>query len=195
MNPNLFFAASVAAVALVSCAPKVPPPTEAEVLAKLDPNRWQVQNDIRMEGIRNVTYGSDIKAYPMGRYVDPANKDVMHERHVIYRRERPEQWRRDSSGREILIGPTVGLRNPIARTTLREQQLTVELNRQKVVTNRLLAVERSAAAGDARAERMLEEARLMRGNQEKIIEKLDKYEADRAASGGGVVPAPLIPPR
>lgn len=192
---SILFPLVAIAAALASCAHKTPPPTEAEVLAQLDPDHWQVQRDIRMESTRNVTYGSDIKAYPIGRYVDPSNKDVMHERHVIYRRERPEQWRRDSSGREILIGPTVGLRNPIAKTTQSNQQLSAELNRQKIITTRMLAIERSAADGDVRAAQMLEEARLMRGNQEKIIEKLDKYEADRSAIRGPDMPPEAKPGR
>lgn len=33
-----------------------------------------------------------IKAYPVGRYRDPSNPDVMHERHTVYRREEAADW-------------------------------------------------------------------------------------------------------
>ncbi len=127
-----------------SCAP---PPliTEAEALQQLSPEKWQVQHEIPMESTANVAIAADIKAYPVGRYVDAANPNILHERHTIYRREKPETWRRDTNkGHGILLGPTVGLRNPIARKNPASQELSAELNRQKLVTQRLIGIERDA---------------------------------------------------
>ncbi len=33
-----------------------------------------------------------VKAYSIGRYVDPNNLDTLHERHTIYRREKTAHW-------------------------------------------------------------------------------------------------------
>jgi hypothetical protein len=50
-----------------------------------------------------------VKAYPIGRYVDPFDPTVMHERHVIFRGEALPRWVLDaSSENQIIIGPTVG---------------------------------------------------------------------------------------
>ena len=137
-----------AAALLVSCAGKPATPTETEVLAKLDPDKWQVQRGIPMESTANVAKAAEIKAYPVGRYVDAANPSILHERHVIYRRERDESWRRDPNpGHGILLGPIVGLNNPIARGNPSGQELAAELNRQKLITDRLLGMERQAGAG------------------------------------------------
>jgi alkanesulfonate monooxygenase SsuD/methylene tetrahydromethanopterin reductase-like flavin-dependent oxidoreductase (luciferase family) len=52
-----------------------------------------------------VSIPGTIKAYPVARYVDPSNPRIMHERHVIYRREEDEHWRLASNARQqILVG-------------------------------------------------------------------------------------------
>jgi hypothetical protein len=167
---------------LVSCASKPAPPSEAEVLSQLDPLKWQVEREIPMESTANVANAAEIKAYPVGRYVDAANPGIMHERHTIYRREQDESWRRDTNrGHGILLGPTVGLDNPIARKNPSSQELASELTRQKLVTKRLLSLESQAGAGDARAQKLLGEAKLIAANQTEILRRLEQYDADRRA--------------
>lgn len=169
-------------VLLVSCATKPTPPSEAEVLSQLDPVKWQVEHEIPMESTANVANPAEIKAYPVGRYVDAANPGIMHERHTIYRREKDESWRRDTNrGHGILLGPTVGLDNPIARKNPSSQELASELTRQKLITKRLLNLETQAGGGDARAQKLLGEARLIAANQSEILRRLDQYDADRRA--------------
>ena len=169
-------------VLLVSCATKSTPPSEAEVLSQLDPVKWQVEREIPMESTANVANPAEIKAYPVGRYVDAANPGIMHERHTIYRREKDESWRRDTNrGHGILLGPTVGLDNPIARKNPSSQELASELTRQKLITKRLLNLETQAGGGDARAQKLLGEARLIAANQSEILRRLDQYDSDRRA--------------
>jgi hypothetical protein len=175
--------------AISSCAP---PPliTEAEALQLLSPEKWQVQHEIPMESTANVAIAADIKAYPVGRYVDAANPNVLHERHTIYRREKPETWRRDTDkGHGILLGPTVGLRNPIARKNPASQELSAELNRQKIVTQRLIGIERDAQNGDVQAAALLSEAQHIQATQQAILKKLDAYEKQQQAK-----PNPVDPP-
>ncbi len=180
---NFFLITTFAGVAfLVSCASKPAPPSEAEVVSRLNPVKWQVEREIPMESTANVANAVEIKAYPVGRYVDAANPGIMHERHTIYRREKEESWRRDTNrGHGILLGPTVGLDNPIARKNPSSQELASELTRQKLVTKRLLSLETQAGSGDARAHKLLGEARLIAANQAEILRRLDQYDADRRA--------------
>ncbi len=39
-----------------------------------------------------MLYDSQVRAYAVGRYIDPANRTVMHEQHTIYRVEQMPQW-------------------------------------------------------------------------------------------------------
>jgi hypothetical protein len=53
-----------------------------------------------------------VKVYGVNRYVDPTDSRVLHERHAIYRIERPSGWvaRQPDHEGEILMGPVLGLR-------------------------------------------------------------------------------------
>jgi hypothetical protein len=142
------------------------------------PPGTELLEDIPMESNAAVARAADYKAYPVSRYVDPANKEVMHERHVIYRRERPETWRlRPDPDKKILIGPTVGLRNPIALNRPVSQELNAELNRQKIVTRELLKLREHAEMGDARARQLLMTAEKMDRQGDEMLERIRSYNA------------------
>ena len=47
-----------------------------------------------------------LKAYPLGRYIDPNNSRIMHEAHTLYRVESPSYW-------NLRPGPAVSL--PLVR--------------------------------------------------------------------------------
>ena len=73
-----------------------------------------------------------LKAYPLGRYIDPNNSRIMHEAHTLYRVESPSSW-------NLRPGPAVSL--PLVRvsdsakvTSPEGAELLVELNRQKQTT-------------------------------------------------------------
>jgi hypothetical protein len=54
-----------------------------------------------------------VKAYPVGRYSDPNDRDTMHERHVLYRREEAANWNYLPDQPETLpLGPVVAESNP-----------------------------------------------------------------------------------
>jgi hypothetical protein len=54
-----------------------------------------------------------VKAYPVGRYIDPNFPDQVHERHIVYRRENAAEWNyRPSKPYPLLLGPVVAESNP-----------------------------------------------------------------------------------
>jgi len=54
-----------------------------------------------------------VKAYPVGRYIDPNFPDQMHERHTVYRREQTAEWNyRPSKAYALPLGPVVAKSNP-----------------------------------------------------------------------------------
>ena len=146
------------------------------------PPGTEVLEDIPLESNAAVARAADYKAYPVSRYVDPANKEVMHERHVIYRRERPETWRlRPDPDKKILIGPTVGLRNPVALDRPVSQELNAELNRQRIVTRELMTLRNNAEQGDARALELLAAASKMDRQSDEMLEQIRSYNSQLAA--------------
>lgn len=92
-----------------------------------------------------VRHGEIVRAYPVGRYVDPASRKVMHEAHTLYRIEQSPRWN--------LAGPRsaapVETRHPVPmpEQTAARDVLAVELNRQRQATQ---AVTRSGEAVTAR---------------------------------------------
>jgi hypothetical protein len=62
--------------------------------------------------LSSVRRPEEVKVYGVNRYVDPADSRVLHERHAIYRIERPSGWvaRQPDHEGEILMGPVLGLR-------------------------------------------------------------------------------------
>ena len=49
-----------------------------------------------------------IKVYVLNRAVDPADPELMHEEHVVYRRESAPRWRLDAPAEQkILVGPKI----------------------------------------------------------------------------------------
>ena len=109
----------------------------------------------------SVLVPADVKAYSIGRYVDPADPSVMHEAHVVYRRESDSGWRLEAdAGRQILVGPSVS--TPSTGDRLVPQE-----------TEAVLTELRRSAASNREAVRMLAEMveRLAR-NQNDVAERL-----------------------
>jgi hypothetical protein len=75
-----------------------------------------------------------VKAYDIGRYVDPVDCRVMHERHAVYRLESVSGWKLQPpvGQNEILLGPTVGLR----RAEYHPEPVAGELGQQIQQTRR-----------------------------------------------------------
>jgi len=88
-------------------------------------------------GVENVRYAETLKAYPLARYVDPNNGRIMHEGHTIYRIESTGKWNLQSSTPTTL--PAVVRRDPSKAGSLVGDELLMELNRQKQVTQAVLA--------------------------------------------------------
>lgn len=117
----------------------------------------------------SVLEPADVKAYSIGRYVDPADPSVMHEAHVVYRRESDSGWRLDGdAGRQILVGPSVSAKGSDRIVPQETDAVLTELRR--------------SAASDREAVRMLAEMveRLAR-NQNDVAERLAALDSRTSA--------------
>lgn len=87
-------------------------------------------------GIESVRLGETLKAYLVGRYIDPADLDVMHEAHTIYRREAGANWNLAPNAPTVVpLGPVLAVADPV-RTP---NPLPAELEQKITEQNRLMA--------------------------------------------------------
>ncbi|HEY3915439.1 MAG TPA: hypothetical protein VGN61_13200 [Verrucomicrobiae bacterium] len=88
----------------------------------------------------SVRYGENIKAYSIGRYVDPNDSLEMHEAHTVYRVETTAQWNlRPGPPARIPSGPVVGIIDPAHKASPVTPEIAAEVARQKMATEAVMA--------------------------------------------------------
>ena len=91
------------------------------------------------DGIESVRYEENIRAYSLGRYVDPNDPLIMHEGHSIYRVETTAKWNlHQASPVSISSGPVVRIQDTAKTSALLRDELAAELNRQKEATKTII---------------------------------------------------------
>jgi len=86
------------ALLLVGCASSHPPTVDVGA------GPWPQKHDVSDPA--SVRTPEHLKAYPVGRYEDPNNPDVMHEGHTVYRAETSPDWNTDPNAPTSLpMGP------------------------------------------------------------------------------------------
>lgn len=84
----------------------------------------------------HVRAGETLKSYPVGRYVDPTDPDVMHEAHVVYRKEAGASWNLNPNAPTVVpLGPVLAVAEP-AKTP---NPLPAELEQKIGEQNQLMA--------------------------------------------------------
>ena len=92
------------------------------------------------DDMESVRYGENLKAYPVGRYVDPNNGLVMHEAHTVYRVETTAKWNlHPNAPANVPVGPVVGIVDSAHRESPVTAEVAAEVNRQKAATQALIA--------------------------------------------------------
>lgn len=96
-------------------------------------------NTLPSEQIESVRYEENIKAYNVGRYVDPNNALAMHERHVVYRVETTGKWNlHPNAPATVALGPAVQIIDPAKKESPTTPEIIAEVNRQKVATQTVI---------------------------------------------------------
>jgi hypothetical protein len=94
---------------------------------------------ISTENLESIRYGENLKAYPVGRYVDPNNQLVMHESHTVYRVETTAKWNlHPSAPVSVPSGPVVQIIDPARKNSPVSPEIIAEINRQKDATKALI---------------------------------------------------------
>lgn len=124
----------IAALAFAGCetttketkpTPPMEPPPAPMAATELDP-----------QNIEKVRVGESLKAYPIGRYVDPDDPNMLHEAHTIYRREAGATWNLNPNAPTVVpLGPVLAVADP-ARMP---DPLPAELEQKLAEQNQLMA--------------------------------------------------------
>lgn len=106
-------------------APPMEPPPAPMAATELD-----------QHNIEKVRVGESLKAYPIGRYVDPNDPNMLHEAHTIYRREAGAAWNLNPNAPTVVpLGPVLAVADP-ARMP---DPLPAELEQKIAEQNQLMA--------------------------------------------------------
>lgn len=101
-------------------------------------------NTLSTADMELVRYSENLKAYPVGRYVDPNDGFVMHEAHTIYRVETTAKWNLHPNvypyaPGNLPGGPVVGIIDPAHSDSPITPEVIAEVDRQKAATQALIA--------------------------------------------------------
>ena len=119
--PFLLVACATKPVRLVETSPRAVPGTT-----------------LSSDGVESVRYAENIKAYPLGRYVDPNNSRIMHEGHSVYRVETTSKWNLHPNELVSMpLGP-VHVRDSARTTAPIGDELVAQLNQQKEATKAIV---------------------------------------------------------
>jgi hypothetical protein len=89
--------------------------------------------------MESVRYAETVKAYPIGRYIDPNDSDIMHEAHLIYRVETTAKWNLHPDGAgAIPFGPPVAVVDSAHYNAPVNAEVIAEVDKQKLATQALL---------------------------------------------------------
>jgi len=92
--------------------------------------------DLDQTNVEKVRVGETLKSYPVGRYIDPTDANVMHEAHVVYRKEAGASWNLNPNAPTVVpLGPVMALADP-AKTP---GPLPAELEQKMAEQNQLVA--------------------------------------------------------
>ena len=103
-----------AAVALVAgCETPPPKAVTAPVLSPAPAVAPVSGTDLDQANTEKVRVGETLKSYPIGRYVDPNDPNVMHEAHVVYRKEAGTSWNLNPNAPTVVpLGPVLAVADP-----------------------------------------------------------------------------------
>jgi hypothetical protein len=92
--------------------------------------------ELDQSNVEKVRTGETLKAYPIGRFVDPNDPNVMHESHVVYRKESGISWNLSPNAPTVVpLGPVLAVTDP----SVQANPLPAELEQKVAEQNHLMA--------------------------------------------------------
>jgi hypothetical protein len=134
-------------------APPAPPPVEA-------PPPPVAGTEIDQHNLEKVRVGESLKAYPVGRYVDPNDPNVLHEAHTIYRREAGAAWNLNPNAPTVVpLGPVLAVADPARVPNPLPAELEQKIGEQNQLMAALIEQNEALAAELAKLNKEIAELR------------------------------------
>ncbi len=145
-----------------------------------------------VEPVESVRYGDVIRAYHVGRYVDPNHPETMQEQHSVYRIEASARWNLHPG----LPNPS-NLLNPPSDAAFSQpptnDALQAEMNRQREATERVMQEAARLAQSYAELQKVVNEMMNVARNQVLMNARLVSAE-QRVAEFEKEIQKPGVPP-
>lgn len=94
------------------------------------------ETDLDQHNTEKIRTSETLKAYPVGRVIDPADPNMMHESHVVYRREAEGSWNLEPNAPTVVpLGPVLAMADPAQHPGT----LAAELEHKVAEQNQLMA--------------------------------------------------------
>ena len=154
-EPLLF----AAVLALAGCA-STPKPAAKIPLPSEPPPAPVATTELDPRNLDRVRTGEALKAYPVGRYIDPGDPDVMHEAHTIYRRESAAAWNLNPNAPTVVpLGPVLAVADPLRTPDPLPAELEQKIGEQNKLMAALIGQNEALAAELAKLNRDIAELR------------------------------------
>ena len=127
----------VPALALAGCQALLKQTATAPLTSPIESAAAPVSGaDLDQNNTEKVRVGESLKAYPVGRLVDPSDPNLMHEAHTVYRREAGANWNLNPNAPTVVpLGPVLAVADPAKVPGL----LSAELEQKIAEQNQLMA--------------------------------------------------------
>ena len=106
-----------------------------------------------------IRYPEAVRAYHIGRYVDPNDDLVMHEQHVLYRVEENPRWNFHPGSASGSVPEPLPARNAAFSPTPVNDTILAEVNAQRLATVQIEMEARTLAVALARFQAALQQSR------------------------------------
>jgi hypothetical protein len=150
-------------LALAGCETVPPPKTKlppAPPPAVEAPPRPVAGTEIDQHNMEKVRVSEALKAYPVGRYVDPTDPNVLHEAHTIYRREAGAAWNLNPNAPTVVpLGPVLAVADPARVPSPLPAELEQKIAEQNQLMSALIEQNEALAAQLAKLNKDIAELR------------------------------------
>jgi len=155
LAPSLIIAA---AVLLGGCCSsfrhKQPPPASEQ-----PPSTVAVPvsgTELDLTNMQKVRLGETLKAYPVNRYIDPNDPNILHEAHLVYRKETGSAWNLTQRAPTVVpLGTTLAVSDPAEKPSPTSADIEQRMNAQTRLMSALTEQNETLVAELARLQREL----------------------------------------
>ncbi|MDR2982781.1 MAG: hypothetical protein LBV12_11105 [Puniceicoccales bacterium] len=160
---SLIIIAALTCVLFAGChtrpAPPAPPATVAVPVSG---------TELDQSNLVKVRFGETLKAYPVARYIDPADKNLLHESHLVYRKEASAAWNLESHSPTVVpLGPVMALSDPAERTRINQAEIEQKISSQERLMSALIEQNETLTAEITRLNKELSKLRESKPTTEK----------------------------